>query len=298
MSVLSIGTFDGIHLGHRKLLQNVLDLGRQYKQPTVIVSFRDHPAYYFDKDTNLGLLCPSELKREELLKLGIDHVDLLDFTPQLAAMSADEFLHKYLLQRWQARYIVMGYDSHFGKDRQGNYDYLSKQAPKNGFQLQYVEPLLDDGLPVSSSRIRHSLQQGDIWEANRLLGRPYRLLGTVISGRSKGRDFGFPTANLQLSSPHQLIPKEGIYLSRVHLDSVSFFGLTNIGRSPTVKQSIFTEIETFLIDYTGDLYGSSMQVELLHYLREEIMFANTTDLIQAMHQDLAKARSIIRDFQP
>ena len=205
-------------------------------------------------------------------------------------------MHEYILKRWQARYIVMGYDSHFGQNREGDFEFLARKAPEYGFELRYVEPLLDLGTPVSSSRIRRHLYRGELQEANRLLGRPYRLLGTVTHGAAKGREFGFPTANLKLKNPNQLIPKEGIYFSRVHLDDDSFFGLTNIGRSPTVKQSQVTEIESYLIDFDRDLYGASLQVELLSYLREEMMFANTDVLIQAMQEDLAVARALIKEL--
>ncbi|NCC47862.1 MAG: hypothetical protein EOM13_02265, partial [Clostridia bacterium] len=141
-------------------------------------------------------------------------------------------------------------------------------------------------------KAKELLESGELAQANQLLGRPYRLLGSVSRGIARGREFGFPTANLMLSNPHQLIPKEGIYLSKVHLGHKGFFGLTNIGKSPTVKHTGIIEIETFLIDFAGDLYGEGMQVELIKYLREEKMFANTDELIQAMHRDLQRAREL------
>jgi riboflavin kinase / FMN adenylyltransferase len=294
VSVLSIGTFDGIHLGHRKLLASVRELAKAHALHSVIVSYKDHPAFVLRKHPEPKMLCPSLLKQQELLRLGLDEVALLDFTPELAKMSAIDFLTDILIARWHPRYIVVGYDSHFGKGREGNKEFLESHASALGYQVVFVEPLLEDGHPISSSRIRKHLQQGELDAANRLLGRPYRLLGSVIRGIAKGRAFGFPTANLALSNPHQLIPRDGIYLSKVHLEDEVFFGLTNIGSSPTVKHTGIIEIETFLIDYHGDLYGESLQVELLKYLREEKMFANTDELIMAMHGDLAFARQLIR----
>lgn len=240
------------------------------------------------------MLCPVQLKEQEMHKLGISEIALLDFSPAMAQMSALDFLAEVLIARWQPRYIVVGYDSHFGRGREGNREFLQQHAASFGYEVVFVEPLLEADEPVSSSRIRAHLQAGDLDYANLLLGRPYRLLGAVVAGAARGREFGFPTANLALSNPHQLIPREGIYLSRVHLEQQSFFGLTNIGRCPTVKHRGTIEIETFLIDFRGDLYGEGIQVELLKYLREEKMFANTDELIAAMHQDLARALHLIQ----
>lgn len=293
MSVLSIGTFDGIHLGHRKLIARVIELSQEKHLHSVIVSYNDHPAFVLRQKAEPKMLCPSQIKREELLRLGIQEVAMLSFTETLAQMSALDFLEDVLIPRWHPRYIVVGYDSHFGRGREGNRDFLKKHALQHHYEVVYVQPLMDGGLPVSSSRIREHLQEGNLPEANRLLGRPYRLLGRVTTGLARGRQFGFPTANLTLGNPHQLIPRDGIYLSRVHLGDKVFFGLTNIGSSPTVKHTGIIEIETFLIDFEGDLYGQGMQVELLKYLREEKMFANTDELVSAMQADLAEARALI-----
>lgn len=296
MSVISIGTFDGIHLGHRKLLQTMLDIGKAEHIPALIISFQDHPSFVINQNRAVsGLLCPANLKVQVLKELGFSQVELLDFTPALASMTALDFLKQRIIAPYKPRYIVVGYDSHFGKGREGNRSFLEAHAAEYGYKVIYVEPLMDNGAPVSSSRIRQSLALGDIQEANRLLGRPYRLCGSVTQGISQGRKLGFPTANLALSNPHQLIPKEGIYFSRVHLKDAVLFGLTNIGKSPTVKSAGITEIESFLIDFKGNLYGKEIQVELLKYLREEKMFANTEKLQAAMQEDLRKARLLIRE---
>ncbi|HQQ68016.1 MAG TPA: bifunctional riboflavin kinase/FAD synthetase [Candidatus Cloacimonadota bacterium] len=293
MSVLSIGTFDGIHLGHRKLIARVTELSQERHLHSVIVSYNDHPAFVLKQKAEPKMLCPSQIKREELLRLGIKEVAMLSFTEALARMSALDFLEDVLISRWHPRYIVVGYDSHFGRGREGNLDFLKKHALQHHYEVVYVPPLMDNGLPVSSSRIRKQLHEGNLQEANRLLGRSYRLLGRVTPGLARGRQFGFPTANLTLGNPHQLIPRDGIYLSRVYLGNEVFFGLTNIGSSPTVKHTGIIEVETFLIDFEGDIYGQEMQVELLKYLREEKMFANTDKLVSAMQADLAEARALI-----
>lgn len=296
MSVLSIGTFDGIHLGHRKLLGRVHDIARAEGLKSVIITYREHPALTLRKATAPKMLCPCEIKAQELKKLGIDEVVMLNFTPELARTSALDFLRDYLVALWHPRVIVMGYDSHFGKNREGDRQVFEHYASELNYRVEYVPPELDNGRPISSSLIRRFLATGDLREANRLLGRPYSLLGRVSHGMARGRDLGFPTANLILNNPHQLIPAEGIYLSRVHFAGNTFFGLTNIGKAPTLKHDGIIEIETFILDFDSDIYGITMQVELLKYLREEKMFADSSELVSAMKQDLANARSLIGEM--
>ncbi len=297
MSVISIGTFDGIHLGHRHLLERVCELARAQRTESVVITYRDHPAISLKKDADIAVLCPAEIKEQELKRLGIGRVVMLDFSPEFAQTSAISFLEDYLVAKWQPEIIVMGYDSHFGKNREGNRDFLLKHSARFGYRVEYVEALCDSDQVISSSRIRRLLRNREVEEANRLLGRHYQLLGTIHHGLAKGRDLGFPTANMRLNNPRQLIPATGLYLSKVHIKEGSFFGLTNIGKSPTVKLNGIIEVETFLIGFDSDLYGSTMQVELIKYLREEKMFASTQLLQQAMHEDLAQAHELIRELE-
>ncbi len=295
MSVISIGTFDGLHLGHRKLLYRVRDIAKEQQLESVIITYRDHPAFVLNKAALPKLLCPSEIKEQELKKIGIDRVEMLDFSPELARTSAEDFLANILIPRWKPKVIVVGYDSHFGKDRQGNRGFLEANSPRYGYRVEYIEPELFEGRPVSSTTIRELLSKGQIEQANSLLGRNYRLSGSVGKGLARGREFGFPTANLVLSNPHQLLPAEGLYLSKTCIADIEYFGLTNIGKSPTVRHNGIVEIETFLIDFSKDLYGDNLQVELLRYLREEKMFADANELVLAMHRDLAQARAMIAE---
>jgi riboflavin kinase/FMN adenylyltransferase len=295
VSVISIGTFDGLHLGHRKLLNRVREIAHAEQLQSVIITYKDHPAFVLNSRALPKLLCPSEIKYRELKNLGIDRVEMLDFSMELASTPPEDFLCNILLPRWHPKVIVMGYDSHFGKNRRGNRQFLEMHAERYGFRVEYVEPELYEGKPVSSTTIRELLTAGRIELANYLLGRKYRLSGKVAKGIARGREFGFPTANLLLSNPHQLLPAQGIYLSRAIVGGKTFFGLTNIGKSPTVKRSGIIEIETFLIDFSGDIYGDDLQVELLRYLREEKMFASIDELIDAMQRDLIRARALIAE---
>jgi riboflavin kinase/FMN adenylyltransferase len=292
-SVLTIGNFDGIHLGHQKLLKRMTEAAKAEGLLSVVLSYTDHPAFTLQSHAQPRVLCPSPLKQRQLHALGIDEVELLSFNNEFARISAAQFLQEYILPVWNPRLIVMGYDSHFGYQRSGNYQFLLQHADEYGFRVEYVEPLVHEGKPISSSMIRDLLVNAGLEEANLLLGKPYRLLGKVGYGIGKGLSFGFPTANLILSYPHQLIPAQGIYLSKVYLDDAAFFGLTNIGSSPTVKHSGEVEIETFILDYSGDLYNRYMEVELIRYLREEKMFNSEEELVAAIKMDVSTAKSII-----
>ncbi|NLO43460.1 MAG: bifunctional riboflavin kinase/FAD synthetase [Candidatus Cloacimonetes bacterium] len=295
MSVISIGTFDGIHLGHRSLILRMMEIAQELDMQSVIISFYDHPTYTLKSPNAPPLLCLSPVKKRELERLGIDEVDLMKFTSELAATSAEDFLES-IVNKWHPKVIVVGYDSHFGAGRRGDREFLEHKSEQYGYRVEYIPPLLFEGKPVSSSTIRQALSDGRIDDANELLGRRYRLLGKVVQGLGKGRDFGFPTANVALDNPHQLVPKEGLYLTISEIRDTKYFGLTNIGKSPTVKTHGIVEIETFLIDFKGNLYGDEIEVELIKYLREEKMFANTDELISAMNKDLAHARELIGEM--
>ncbi len=292
-SVITLGNFDGMHLGHRKLLAKVQELAACSGLQSVVLSYTDHPAFTLKSHPKPQVLMTAAAKTKELKALGIDHVELLTFTMELAHTSADKFLQEYLIPVWQPAIFVMGYDSHFGFQRQGNVDFLTKHAPDFGYRVQYVEPQLYQNQIISSSMIRKLLADGNISLANKLLGKPYTLPGTVGHGISKGHSLGFPTANLIPDNPHQLVPKSGIYFSKALFAGRSFFGLTNIGCSPTVKHSGLVEIETHLLDFDVDIYEMQLELELHQYLREERLFKSEQELSEAIRQDVILARKLI-----
>jgi len=295
-SVLTIGTFDGLHLGHQKVLKKVVEIAIEEGLQSVVISYKDHPAFVLKMHPMPKMLCPAEIKQREMKKLGIERIELLDFTLELAKTPPLKFLKDFIIPRFHPKVIVMGYDSHFGHLRQGNLEFLCRHSEELGYRVEYVEPLLFEGEPISSSSIRDLLLSGKIEAANFLLGRPYRLIGNVGHSNSQGRKLGFPTANLNLLCPHQLVPKSGIYLSKVFLQENVFFGLTNIGCSPTVKKTGIIEIETHILDFQGDLYGQSMELELLRYLREEKMFKSVDELKEAIQNDIALAHIMLKEF--
>lgn len=292
-SVLSIGNFDGLHLGHRKLLAELVALAAKLELRSVVVTYDNHPAGFLQRRLHPQLLLPASRKVRLLQEFGIDEVALLHFDEALARTPAEEFLREQLARRYAPGAIVMGYDSQFGYQRRGNYSFLQQHQEEYGYQLHFVEPLQWEDRVVSSTLIREMLTVGELASANRLLSAPYTLYGEVEAGSGLGRDLGFPTANLRLEEPRQLLPKAGVYLSRLRLEEDGFFGLTNIGSSPTLKHSGITEVETHILDLERQIYGSSLCVELLEYFREEKMFAGINALREAMQSDLARARDLI-----
>lgn len=293
-SALSIGNFDGLHLGHRKLLARLKELAQSRGLRSVVITYDNHPAQTLNKDVQPLLLMPAQQKEQGLLDLGIDRVEMLHFDQDLALTTADDFLHDYIIPSFDPQILVVGYDSHFGYGRQGNYAFLQQHTESYGYELQYIEPATYQDKVVSSSLIRGLLLSGDLQAANTLLANPYTLYGKVVSGSGIGYELGFPTANLELADPNQLVPRSGIYLSRAFPGEEKYFGLTNIGYSPTLKRSGNIDIETHIIDHDLQLYGSFLQVELLQYLREEKLFESTSALQKAIQNDLALARKLIK----
>jgi riboflavin kinase/FMN adenylyltransferase len=291
--ILSIGNFDGVHLGHRELLRGMVSLAKSLQLPSVVITYTDHPAFVLNKRPRPLLLTPSSRKAQLLKELGVDLVRLIPFTQEFARTSAADFLKGFLIPEYHPHTIVVGYDSHFGHAREGTLAFLKQHASIYGYRCRYQKPFMDDGSVVSSSRIRASIKEGRLEEANRMLGTPYKLYGKVVGGQGLGRGLGFPTANLGLDDPHQLVPRAGVYLSRTLLSGQAFFGLTNIGTSPTLKHTDETVVETYMLDYDKEIYGAALELELLSYLRPEETFDSVEALKLAMHSDLSRARAMI-----
>lgn len=294
--VLTIGNFDGIHLGHRRLLTLMLEQAAQRELQPVVITYTRHPAYTLNPHPQALDLMPPQIRNAKLKSMGINEIEMLTFSPDFARTTADDFLHNYLMPKYEPELIVVGFDSHFGYKREGDYSFLQSHSQVYGYDLLYVEPELFQGNPISSSLIRSMLQKAELKLANQLLGEPYSLYGTVIRGRGAGRGLGFPTANLKLDHPQQLIPACGIYLSKVHLGDQDYYGLTNIGYSPTLVSAGNLVIETFILDFDRDIYGDRITVQLLDYLREEKVFSSRAELVNAMQSDLALARNLIRSY--
>ena len=300
-SVVCIGAFDGLHLGHRALLGHARERARSLNLPLVALSFEPLPREFFAGATQPPNLPPPRLllprmKFEGLRKLGADLVGLLRFDAALAAMSAAEFVRRVLVQRLSAREVWVGPKFRFGHGREGDFASLQRLGNEHGFSAQAITPVLLDGERVSSSAIRSQLAAGNLDGAARALGRPYAIAGTVVHGRQLGRKLGYPTANLRLQGKTPALG--GIYASRVHgVGAWPWPSVSSLGTRPTVQRAGSAKaeplLEAHLFDFDADLYGQRIEVEFVAKLRDEEKFDDLDALIAQMHRDAEQARAIL-----
>ncbi len=293
-TAIALGNFDGIHCGHRQVIEPVLAAREQavLRLYATVVSFSPHPREFFSKQP-LALLSPFEERIALLEQTGVDQLMVLPFDQELANLSPEAFVHQILVEQLQAKHISVGKDFRFGHRRAGNADLLQQLAAQHGIEVTQVSLQTLDGERISSSAIRQALAQGDIPTTSQLLGRPYRLIGKVIEGQQVGRTIGFPTANLQLP-PNKLVPAQGVYGVRVSGKDLNqgnaIAGVMNIGNRPTVN-GLEQTIEVHVLDWQGDLYGQELTVELLEFIRSEQRFPSLDALKAQISADCAIARS-------
>ena len=290
-SVVCIGAFDGLHVGHRALVGRAVARARALGVAAVGLSFEPLPREFFAKDTPPARLMLPRGKAEGLRALGCDQVGLLRFNRAMTALSAQDFVRSVLVQRLAAREVWVGPDFRFGHARGGDLKLLQTMGAALGFSAQAIEPVLADGERVSSTRIRSALQGGDFAQATRLLGRPYAIGGHVVRGRQLGRTLGFPTANLRFRGKTPAL--HGIYATRVHgVTDTPWPSVSSFGTRPTVD-GVEPLLEAHLFDFSGDLYGRRIDVEFVAHLRDEEKFPDLPALVTQMHLDEARARAIL-----
>ena len=295
-SAVTVGTFDGIHLGHREVLRETARRARRAGRPSVLVTFRPHPLQVLRPDDAPGLLTTSIEKKELLAQTGLDYAVFLPFTRTLARYSPRRFVEEVLVERVRVKDLVVGYDHGFGRGRSGDPGVLGAMGEELGFGVEVVPPTVVGDGPVSSSRIRRALLAGDMRAARAGLGRPYSLRGVVVRGEGRGRRLGFPTANLRIPDARKLIPGEGIYAVRVRLPSGSRDGALHLGRRPTFPGSPAT-IEVHLLDHDADLYGTELRLDLIERLRDVRPFDSVAELVSHMSRDVRRARRILADHR-
>jgi len=285
---LTLGAFDGVHRGHLSLLDRVL----AGEAPTVI-TFDPHPQHVLGRQPErLRILTPVHEKLAKLELAGIERVVIVPFSQELASWSADRFLKELLVDTVGVARLVVGYNHSFGRNREGNIDFMRSKSTEYGYDLVVVDAQLIEQIAISSTRIRNALNEGDLQAANRSLGRAYRIEAEVVHGDGRGHDLGFPTANLKPFDSDQLIPAEGVYAVRVHLDGESFDGVGSIGRKETFGEYPLT-LEVHLFDVSRDVYGRTVQVEWVDFLREQQVYDSAEALIDQMHRDASSAREIL-----
>ncbi|TNE52736.1 MAG: bifunctional riboflavin kinase/FAD synthetase [Bacteroidetes bacterium] len=269
-TVLTIGSFDGVHTGHRRILDQVQALARTHNCQSVVLTFEPHPrAVLNPNDPAFKLITTSEEKIRVLEQCGIDNVVLVPFTLDFARQSARQYVEEFFISLFHPRYVVIGYDHRFGANREGNIEFLRKYEREGNFELFEIPAQEVDAITVSSTKIRKALEEARIVQANRLLGYPYFFTGTVVPGNQIGRQLGFPTANVHISDRYKLIPPHGIYAAQVSLDDRLYDAMLYIGQRPTIAGTTGKSVEVNILDFDGDLYGKKISVEVLDFIRPD-----------------------------
>jgi len=289
--VLTIGNFDGVHIGHLSLFQRVKELAATLEGESVVMTFNPHPIKVFHPSNGPPLITPHEQKAQLIEDAGIDVFIVVEFTREFAQMTAHDFVHEIIHKKIGARAVVVGPDYRFGYKREGDIPSLTQMGHRLDFEVHVIADLAVNGREVSSSTIREYVMAGDFKKARKMLGRDYQVAGRVIEGRDRGgRLLGFPTANLQLID--ELTPKPGVYATEVFIDGQRYEGATNIGYSPTFKNGAFS-VETHILDFSGDIYGKIIQVRFVERLRDEKTFSGPEELSAQISKDVQRARKIL-----
>lgn len=286
---IAIGNFDGVHRGHARLIERLVARAAEIGGPAVAFTFDPHPARLLRPEAAPASLCWLERKAEMLAALGVDAVVAYPTDRELLALPADQFFTRIVREGLAARAIVEGPDFHFGCNRSGNTELLRRLGEEAGVQVEVVDPVIAEGGPVSSSRVRRLIAEGDIPTANRLLTRSYRIRGVVARGAARGTTLGFPTANLQ--EVDTLLPRHGIYAGLAHTKTGTRPTALSLGPNPTFGENAL-KIEAFLLDFEGDLYGQSVQVDFLARLRDIVRFGGPAELVAQMDRDVLATRRI------
>lgn len=292
-AVVTSGTFDGVHLGHQKILHRIRELARSINGETVLITFWPHPRLVLYPDEhNLRLLSTFEEKAKLLRQFGIDHLVTIPFTKEFSQLSSKEFIESVLVDTIQTKKLVIGYDHRFGKNREGSFEYLKAHHEEYGFDLEEISRKDVDEIAVSSTKIRHALETSDVATAISCLGRPYELNGLVIKGQQIGRSIGFPTANIHIPNDYKLIPKDGVYAVEALVNGSLYKAMLNIGNRPTVNGTKKT-VEANLFDFQGDLYDKQITIYIKAFLREEKKFDGLEALKQQLYIDQKNAKNLL-----
>ena len=289
-TVVTVGTFDGVHRGHRDVLDRLVARGKALGRRTVLVTFEPHPLEVVNPAAAPLMLTVGEEKREVLAESGIDYLAVVPFTATLARYAAQDFVMRVLRDRFSMEYLLMGYDHGFGRNREGDVEVLQALGARVGFHVEVVPPVsIGDGRPISSTSIRRAIAGGDLERAAHGLGRPYALGGRVVRGAARGRGLGFPTINLAPPSPRKLLPPNGVYAVRVQTPGGAHGGMLNLGARPTFGDPS-VGIEAHLFDTSGDWYDAWVRVDFIARLRDTQKFENAAALVEQLHRDEDDAR--------
>lgn len=293
-SIVTIGTFDGVHLGHQKIIKRLVDLKEKQGGETVLFTFDPHPRkVLFPDQTDLKLITTTKEKCGLLKQFGIDHVLVFPFTKEFSQMHAHDYISEIISKGLKTKTLVIGYDHRFGSNREGSIDTLKQLSATYHFAVEEIPAQEINQLNVSSTRIRKAIEEGDVETANAFLGYGFFVTGVVVKGKQLGRTIGYPTANIHVEDPDKLIPKIGVYAVNVLLDGIHYKGMLNVGLNPTTDTDNTIKIEVNIFEFDRDIYGHAISVEFVKWVRNEEKFANLEELKQALANDKLACSAIL-----
>ena len=295
-SVVTIGTFDGVHVGHKAILNRLVTSAQKEDLDTIVLTFFPHPRMVLQTDSSIKLINTIDERTDLMSKTGLDHLIIHPFTKAFSRLTALEFVRDILVNKLNIKKIVIGYDHRFGRNRNANIEDLKAFGLTYGFDVEEISAQELNEVAVSSTKIRNALKLGDIQTANNYLGYSFMLSGKVINGKAIGRTIQYPTANLELTQDYKLVPKEGVYIVKAVLENKMTYGLTSIGTNPTVGGTIKT-IETHFLDFNDDLYDKNLTIEFLSRIRDEETFGSIDALKNAIKRDESYARNFIKNYE-
>ena len=292
-AVVTSGTFDGVHLGHQKILKRLNEVAELTNGESVVITFYPHPRSVISPDNQIvKLLSTLEEKIELLEKSGVNNLLIVPFTREFSELSSEEFIQKILIETIGTKTLVIGYDHRFGKNREGGFDYLKLNKEKYGFGIEEISRQDIENVGVSSSKIRKALQEGDVPSADHFLGRNYSLSGVIVKGKQLGRTIGFPTANIQVREIAKLIPSDGVYAVKVYYNDEAFGGMLNIGNRQTVDGT-FQTVEVNIFEFDQEIYGEKLTIEFLQKIRNEQKFNGLDELKTQIAKDKITCKEIL-----
>lgn len=291
--VVTTGTFDGVHVGHQKIISRLKDVAREENGETVLLTFYPHPRMVlFPDDNDLKLINTQQEKIELLEHYGIDHLIIYPFTKEFSRLTSVEFVRDILVNTMKTKRLVIGYNHHFGRNREGSFEHLKEYGPLYGFDVEEIPAKDIDHIEISSTKIRNALQTGDIKTARNYLGHEFSITGKVVDGKKIGRTIGYPTANISVDDKYKLIPADGIYAVKVKHETTMYGGMLSIGNNPTVNGQ-FKTIEVNIFDFDKEIYGDDATIYFIERLRDEVKFNGLDELTAALALDKENSLRIL-----
>ena len=287
---VAVGTFDGLHLGHRLIIERLVDTAKSHNLKSVILTFDPHPRKVLFPDRGLNLILSPEEKVEVLSTTGIDYLVVHHFDKNFASVNSEDFMHKVMVGKLGMRHLVSGFNNHFGCDRMGDINVLQQYGQRFGFEVSRIDAALLDGISASSTIVRNALVEGDVERAAEILGYSFYISGKVVHGRHLGTQIGFPTANIKPDCEDKLVPKSGVYAASVQVEGNLYQSVVNIGDNPTISDSNNTTIEAYILDFDGDIYGKNVRVYLYRRIRDQKKFSDLEQLALAIEKDIAAVK--------